>query len=78
METTIDATPKETYNKETYNIEVTGSWGYRELLNVSEYTIDKDGYLIVPVPDNGTVLGRDHKYIFRNWGFVRIVLDETS
>jgi len=73
MEATSDTTPKE-----TYNIEVTGSWGYRELLNISEYKIDQDGYLIVPVPNNGTVLGRDHKYIFRNWDFVRIVLDETS
>jgi len=71
MEATSDTTPKE-----TYNIEVTGCWGYRELLNVSEYTIDKDGYLIVPVPKDSTLLCRDNyqKYIFRNWDFIRIIL----
>ena len=73
MEATSDTTPKE-----IYNIEVTGCWGRQVLLNVSEYQIDKDGYLIVPVPKDSNLLNRDlhNKYIFRNWDFVRIILKE--
>jgi len=54
----------------TINMVVTGSWGLREINNVTDYKVDADGFLMV----DGTFPSHssDYKYVFRNWDFILV------
>jgi len=59
----------------TINMVVTGSWGLREINNVTDYKVDADGFLMVEgtSPSHSSPShSSDYKYVFRNWDFILV------
>jgi hypothetical protein len=54
-------------------LEVVGPFGTIQINNSLDYVCSDSGFLTIEAGDDGTPLGIEHEYVFKEWYYIRIV-----
>jgi len=60
-------------NDDTTKLEVVGPFGTILITNSLGYDCNDNGYLTITAGDDGTHLGHEHGYLFKEWYYIRIM-----